>query len=129
MRKITLCPKAGKFLVNFESQAARGRIFLCEPLWLYAFLFPVIKPTKLRTIPALGHVAPAAAMILARVQEKPLASLRGAHVYMGKLIRGKQFGRGSRDRPQWIIKIARQGIEAPCKAGFLRSIFLRNRLL
>jgi hypothetical protein len=43
-------------------------------------------------------------MVLARIQEKPFASLGKASPHIRQLIRRQQFGRGSRNRPQHALQ-------------------------
>src|ERR1017187_6738990 len=74
-------------------------LILASPSRLSAFFLPRIKPLHLRTVPAARHVAPAAVMVLAGIQKKPLAHFRGAGPNVGQLIRSQQIGSRTGDGP------------------------------
>jgi hypothetical protein len=54
-------------------------------LWSF-FLLPLVERAGFGTIAAARHVAPAPAVILARIEKEPLARFRGARPHEGQLI-------------------------------------------
>ncbi len=84
---------------------------------------PAIEPLHLRPIPAAGHVTPAPVMVLARVQEKPLAGFGEACPHIRQLVRRQQIRRRTGNGPQHAIKIA-EIVKAPFEVAALH----RNQL-
>src|SRR5580704_5482042 len=72
-----------------------------------------IKLPHLGAIAALLHAAPAPVVILAGVEEKPLAGRRGAGAHQRHIARGEQIAGRARDRPQHRLARTRHVIEAP----------------
>jgi len=76
---------------------------------------PIVVPVKLGAVPTSRHIAPAAAVTLARVQEEPLAAFREACAHKGQLLRRQQIDSRTRNRPQHAIELA-QLVEFPFEA-------------
>ena len=81
---------------------------------------PAIEPLHLCPVAAASHVTPAAMMVLARIQEKPLASFGVACANIRQLVRRQQIAGGAGNGPQHAIKFA-QIVEAPLEAALQRG--------
>ena len=74
-----------------RSAAERGtkifRCILCSPSDVGFRFLPMVMPPRLLTIPALLHITPPPAPVLARIQEQPVAILRTAFLHACRVFR------------------------------------------
>jgi hypothetical protein len=89
-------------------------------LWPLAFgprfLLTFVVAAEFGAIAALGHVAPAAAMILAGIEKQPEAVLGGAGAYEVQLVGGKKIRSRTRNRPQRCLEMVERIVKLPAKS-------------